>query len=145
MRKFLPQLPDNSYGVITKVMSCYNPNNVVGELTLVNGIRSGPETSYYPSGNLRSIVFNKDGDRNGLERWFYDTNIVTDRTFDSDIVLSTGPIQFIASYKEGLLHGRTIDYNISGNIFSEQCYLYGNEVTELEYREHELIEELARI
>jgi len=54
-------------------------------------------------------------------------------------------MEYIAHYKSGMAHGISEHYDKYGFLCAFNYFLYGNKVTKEEYREHELIEELAKL
>jgi len=106
-----------------------------GELALLsyNNIsdftRHGRSISYYRSGIIRSTSTFIDGQFHGK----YDS-------YNED-----GSISISQSWAHGTTHGPLIRYNENGSVESKIYFLYGEICSYGEFREHELIEELANI
>lgn len=94
-----------------------------------DGVIKGANEIYYETGELRFEINFKSGNRHGLSKHYY----------------ATGKLKHIISYYNGKLHGIWTDHNRKGAVISTSYHLYGKEVTKEEYREHELIEELAKL
>ena len=90
---------------------------------------NGTERSYWANGKLGMEIPRKNGKWHG---------IVKDHC-------RTGEIYSESPYINGERHGTSKIYYKSGEVKFETQHLYGRKVTKEEYREHELIEELAKL
>ena len=92
------------------------------------------------------------GVRNGIEKTYYDLGKVVryETPYENDLIqgteinyYKTGPIQRKTTYLNDLQHGKDVRFYMNGALDYEHYYLYDKQVTEEEYRKHELIEELG--
>jgi len=100
------------------------------ETEYVKGIKNGMHRAYYT--NPRALYYEiryKDGNENGTQRWYYRSGNLSEST----------------DWKDGERHGISVSFDNNGELFSKYHFLYGKHVAKEEYREHELIEELAKL
>ena len=84
---------------------------------------------YYETGELSYEAPYKNGERHGIWKGYY----------------ITGELSYESPYENGELHGVERVHYETGEVKYTNYYLYGNKVTEEEYRKHELTEQLANI
>jgi len=86
--------------------------------------------SYYSTGELWYEINCPSGERHGIERGYY----------------QTGELNWETPYLNGKRHGVAKIWFNNGQLdYWKRYHLYGQIVSEEEYREHELIEELAKL
>ena len=82
---------------------------------------------YYPNGQIKYEIPYHQGQRHGIRKWWHEN----------------GQIWYETTYHQGQLHGIGKWWYEDGQFWYENYYLYDEQVTEEEYRKHELIESLA--
>ena len=108
---------------------------------------------YYVTGELYSETIRKDKDNRGdkvINIYYKSPNRIRqtlhykdDKIHGDDIqYYDTGKVRRMTKWINGKKHGIKRSF-IDGVVFSLTYYLYGNIVTEEEYKKHELTEELA--
>jgi len=84
---------------------------------------------HYKNGNPQYESRFLNAKRHGVQKGYYET----------------GKICYTTPHINGKRHGVQRKYNESGELIGRWPCLYGDEVTEEEYRRHELTEELAKL
>ena len=84
---------------------------------------------YYPNGQLEHEIPYHQGQRHGIGKWWYEN----------------GQLQYETTYHQGQLHGIGKWWHEDGQFWYENYYLYDKQVTEEEYRKHELIVKLSKV
>jgi len=107
---------------------------------------------YYETGELWMETPYKNGKRNGIEKRYYisgkllsETTWKDDQLHGIDVDYADGIIDSELFWKNDMLHGPETKLGASGDRYISDYWLYNRAVTEEEYREHELIEELAKL
>ena len=92
----------------------------------------------------------KDGKRHGLCKWFIGDRLNYEVEYRDGLkhgpvisYFADGSIHYKANCKDNKAHGPVEWYDRAGTLCDEAHYLYGKEVTEEEYRKHQLTEELS--
>lgn len=97
------------------------PTMISSEL-YVNGKKEGNSMYYYPTGELKLIVFYKDGKKQGLSREFSkDSTVVTVMQYKDDYVIDRERVN--RTDDEGNKQGTFREYYANGQIKKEEHYL----------------------
>ena len=84
---------------------------------------------YYPNGQLEHEIPYHQGQLHGLAKYWYEN----------------GQIKYEVPYYQGQQHGIAKWWYENGQLWCENYYLYGEPVTEEEYRKHELVVKLSKV
>jgi len=87
------------------------------------------ERTHYPNGNIKSEAHYHRGQQHGKSVGWYEN----------------GQQWWERDYHHGQQHGKSVGWHENGQQLWEIYILYGNEVTEEEYRKHQLIIQVAGI
>lgn len=88
----------------------YNSNGLlINESTYLDGLPNGTEKSFYETGELKFVRYNKLGTTEGQEIGYY----------------KSGEKKLIRNYSNGKLNGKDIGYYKDGNTFYERNYISG--------------------
>ncbi|MFN8210343.1 MAG: hypothetical protein U0T33_05175 [Bacteroidales bacterium] len=110
----------------TGIRRYFSGRFLVNEVTLINGIREGKQTTFYPSGKPRQVFMYKKGLKEDTATWFYEEGQVFRKTpFRHD---SMDGIQ-IQYYRTGELRARLKFINGSRMSDLEEFTKEGNKIT----------------
>ena len=98
------------------------PRNEKGEI-------HGMKRVWYKNGQLKYEFPFQNDKRHGISKWWYEN----------------GHLQHEFIYHQDQQHGIARHWYDNGQLEYEEYFLYDEEVTEEEYRKHELVEELAGV
>ena len=107
----------------------YNSGALKASVPMLGLRKHGTERRYWPNGQLCWLCDWRHGTVHGVTSGYDDTGVLLS-TFRS---------------REGYAHGEHKIYEISGKLIVIHHYLYGDFVSQQEYRHHELVERLAGV
>ena len=113
--------------IVTVKREYYNNGHLKYETPHHQGQLHGIAKGWYEDGQLRYEVLCHHGQIHGMEKGWYEN----------------GQLQYEVPCHQGRQHGISKWWYESGQFEKERYYLYDEQVTEEEYRKHELIENLA--
>jgi hypothetical protein len=96
------------------------------EITVKNNKKNGPAKEYYPSGELRQLVYYENSIRKGETTWYYKNGQPYRVTpYENGKINGTrkmyyenGKLQAEIPYKDGELQAGTVEYDKKGNIIN---------------------------
>jgi antitoxin component YwqK of YwqJK toxin-antitoxin module len=111
------------------------------------------ERDYYKNGQLKYERTYHQGKRHGVLKWWYENGqLYYELTYRQGLPhgidkcwYNNGKPHSETPYHQGQLHGMGKWWDNNGRLKQNLYYLYGLEVTEEEYRKHELITGLSGV
>jgi len=136
---------------------------VISKELYVNGKKEGPSYYYYPTGELKTMVYFRDGKKQGLSREFSkDSTLITVVEYNSNYVVNrervnrtdtegrkqgtfreyyeNGSVKKEAHYLDNQLHGYYREYNGTGELVTALRYDRGKIVEEIDEDVKELLD-----
>jgi len=136
---------------------------IVSKELYVNGVKEGPSYYYFPTGELKTLVYFKDGKKQGLSREFSkDSVLITVVEYNNNYVVNrervnrtdtegrrqgtyreyyeSGRIKKESNYLDNQLHGYYREFNGNGELVTAQRYERGKIVEEIDEDMRELLD-----
>jgi antitoxin component YwqK of YwqJK toxin-antitoxin module len=110
--------------IVDGIVKFYHPNGKkMVEVLYINGKKEGTQKGYYDSGNLEYIGYNKNGLKDSVWVWYFDSPTVKDKSIKS-----------INYWKNGKQLSHQYEYNFDGQIINYEFFdLVGRLVYERKY------------
>jgi len=108
----------------------YHPSGkLFRERQLIDGIQEGLERDYYPDGNVKAERNYKNGKKQGSAKGYYKTGkIQGDWEFKNGVPVAatifypSGEKHLVHGFKDGRIHGITLEYDKAGKLIAKRYY-----------------------